>query len=321
VIIDYTNGFDESQLEKETLQMLRMEQHHVQFEPWPINPFRRQTTGSGNKVYEEKIFNTAQRVASVFSSVYYLGDQQKSVLYQAVREGIEEHGAEMDLTRLMEILDRYASEGPNKESAATVQSRLMPFVHGEPFGREHPESWNNFYADPDHLCHVIQLMGCPKDFSALVTEFSLVDLYWFARSTGNKDRPKVVVLDEIQNLDHSESGPLCSFLTEGRKFGLSMILATQTLQNLKPDARHRLFQASHKLFFRPAETEVQEYAKILERSTGESAEYWVKRLSSLGKGECYSLGPIADDASGELRDRALKIKITSLGERLARHQG
>jgi len=42
-------------------------------------------------------------------------------------------------------------------------------------------------------------------------------------------------------------------LTEGRKFGLSLILATQTMENLKGEKQSRLFQAGHKLFFRPAE--------------------------------------------------------------------
>ncbi len=133
-------------------------------------------------------------------------------------------------------------------------------------------------------------------------------------SLANKINP--LVLDEIQNLDHRLSSPLAKILTEGRKFGLSMILATQTLSNLHPEERDRLFQASQKLFFKPAETEVREYARVLEHSTNEKAELWIKRLSSLGKGECYAFGPALNPSNGNLEEKAFPIKITALGERI-----
>jgi DNA phosphorothioation-dependent restriction protein DptH len=193
-------------------------------------------------------------------------------------------------------------------------------VDGEPFGEEHPESWQNFYNDPVHRSHVVQMVGCGKEFSRLATEFTLIDLYWFARGSGNQNQPKVVVLDEIQNLDHSQNGPIAGFLTEGRKFGISLILATQTLSNLHSEEKDRLFQASHKLFFKPAETEIKEYAKILEHTKGEKSDIWIERLSGLNKGECYSLGPSLNPATGELEDKAFKIKITSLGERILRQE-
>ena len=46
---------------------------------------------------------------------------------------------------------------------------------------------------------------------------------------------KYVVLDEVQNLDHRQGSPLEKMLREGRKFGVSLILATQTLSNLKKE--------------------------------------------------------------------------------------
>ncbi len=109
--------------------------------------------------------------------------------------------------------------------------------------------------------------------------------------------------------------PLGKMLTEGRKFGLSLVLATQTLSNLKAEERDRLFQAGHKLFFKPADTEVREYGKILERATNEKTDVWIRRLTSLNKGECYSLGPSLNPQSGKLSDKAFRINITSFEER------
>jgi DNA phosphorothioation-dependent restriction protein DptH len=155
-----------------------------------------------------------------------------------------------------------------------------------------------------------------KDAARLITEFSLVDLYWYYRASGSKDKPKVIVLDEIQNLDHRLNSPLGQFLTEGRKFGISLILATQTLSNLDKDERDRLFQASHKLFFKPADTEIRSFAQILADATGLKNEEWVRRLTSLKRGECYSLGPAVNEATGTFEvNRYFKIRIKALEDR------
>ena len=87
------------------------------------------------------------------------------------------------------------------------------------------------------------------------------------------------------------------------------------MSNLERDQRDRLFLAGHKLFFRPADTEVRSYAEIAAVSTGEKAEAWVKKLAGLKKGECYSLGPSLNEATGKLEVKAFKVRISPLGER------
>jgi len=124
-----------------------------------------------------------------------------------------------------------------------------------------------------------------------------------------------VVLDEVQNLDHRKDSPLEKFLREGRKFGISLILATQTLSNFEQQERDRLFQAAHKLFFAPADTEIKRFADILrDNFPTSSKDEWIQRLSRLQKGECLSIGP-AMNAEGKLENRVLELKITSLRER------
>ena len=150
----------------------------------------------------------------------------------------------------------------------------------------------------------------------MITEFSLIDLYWYYRTRGNKDTPKVIVLDEIQNLDHRLDSPLGHFLTEGRKFGIALVLATQSLSNLSREERDRLFQASHKLFFRPADTEMKSFAQILGDATDRNVEEWVQRLSTLKRGECYSLGYAYNEERKSLEpNRYFRIRVSSLEQR------
>ncbi len=67
---------------------------------------------------------------------------------------------------------------------------------------------------------------------------------------------------------------------------------------------------------KPAETKVREYAKILEYSTNEEAELWITRLSKLNKGECYAFGPSLNQKTGQLEEKAFRIKITAIEKRV-----
>lgn len=317
LIVDYTNGFTNSQLEDELRASLNPVQHVVQRQPLRINPFRRITQTIDDQDFLESESSTAQRVAGVFSEVYNFGDQQKSALYQAVKGGVESAGDRgMVLHDLVPTLKEIAEEGGAASSVVTsVISRILPFVDQNPFGEEDETSWEQLFTDSEARCHVLQLANFARDVARLITEFSLVDLYRFYRSSGSPKRPRVVVLDEIQNLDHREEGPLGQLLTEGRKFGFSLILATQIMSNLNKDERDRLFNASHKLFFRPTDTEMRTYADIAAMLSGDKSDVWQKRLSGLQKGECYSLGPSLNPATQKLEQKAFRVRITALGER------
>lgn len=332
LIVDYSNGFFDNQIEEEFKSLLQPVQHVVRKKPLAINPFRQKIEIIAGSSMPEGPSNTAQRVSGVFAEVYNLGDQQKSALYQAVKSGVGSYGETADMLkdigiespnetamtindlipRLEELIEEKGAIGT---AASSLISKIRPFVDQNPFGREDPESWEKIYSDTHYRCHILQLTGFLRDASRLITEFSLIDLYWFYRGTGTKDRPRVIVLDEIQNLDQREESPLAQLLREGRKFGFSLILATQTMSNLEKDARDRLFNAGHKLFFRPAETEIKSYAEIAAMSSNEKPDAWIKKLASLKKAECYSIGPSLNEATGELEIKVFKIRITSLQER------
>ena len=145
LIVDYTNGFESAQLEDETQPMLKPKQHFVRIKPLPINPFRKQVTRIDEQDLPEKATDTSNRVMSVFDSVYNLGDQQKSTLYQAGKRGLELFKESMDLEKLVEVLEQFKRDGENKDSAISILSKITPFVDGEPFGKEDAHGWKRFF--------------------------------------------------------------------------------------------------------------------------------------------------------------------------------
>ncbi|MGM0608252.1 MAG: ATP-binding protein [Candidatus Muiribacteriota bacterium] len=316
LVVDYTNGFLPEQLEDETKKYLYPKQHYIIKEPLPISPFKLQNQIIGGEIFPENIGTASKRITSIFNSVHDLGPQQYSVLLDAVNDGIQTYGDTFNLEILLDILEGYLDDKSKQKAAVqSLMSKLKPFIMDSPFSSENTGiSWDYLFTDKNHLCNIFQLAGLDMQAWKLVSEFLMWDFYSFVRGAGNKNLPKVLVLDEVQNLNHREEFPLAKYLTEGRKFGISLILATQTLINLYPEERNRLFQAGHKLFFKPADTEVKEYSKVLETVTSEPAKLWADRLSKLKKGECYSVGPSLNN-NNELETKAFKIAVTSMQDR------
>ncbi len=313
VIVDYTQGFTHNQLEDIFLKVAKPHSHFVIQSPLPINPFRKQTIvldEVNNLSIPEKPHITAMRVISVLDSVYILGEQQIGRLSKIMEEGLELFGSDYSFSYLLEKLD----EQDDKLSQG-LSNKLGPFVKTTPFGKEDPESWKKIYSDKTSSNFIIQLTGLPRELYRMITEFILWDFYFYARNYGSKNSPTPLVLDEIQNLSHNKDAPLAGILQEGRKFGISAILATQILSQFKPEEKDRLFQTSHKLFFQPAESEIKEYGKLLERlSPGYSSDYWENQLSALQKGECISVGPGVDN-NGNIKKMIQKISVTSFEKR------
>jgi DNA phosphorothioation-dependent restriction protein DptH len=104
-------------------------------------------------------------------------------------------------------------------------------------------------------------------------------------------------------------------IREGRKFGLSLILATQDMEQFNQEQRARLFMTGHKLFFKPPTSGIDNLAKMLSSATPDTNKNeWAERLAKLEKGQCWSLGSV-QMPDGSLREKAILVNITALDAR------
>ena len=310
LIIDYTDGFLPQQVEPRFRVVAKPQDHFVVKDKLPLNPFRRQQQIIDPSLppHEESPYQVATRVASIFTSVFEtMGDQQSAALVRVLETGIEEDPR----FSLDGVLSRLREDSQYGESLA---NKLEPLIKSQSFREGIGSAWEEMLTSPDRWVHVLQLKGLAREIQKMVTEFALWDLYDYACNAGSKNRPIPVVLDEIQNLDHRSDSPIDKMLREGRKFGLSLMLATQTTSQFNQEARDRLFQAGHKLFFKPASTEIERFAQLLSQSTGDSKGEWSQRLAKLEKGKCWSLGPVLT-SSGALQEKPVLVSITSLEQR------
>lgn len=309
LVIDYTDGFLPRQLESELLTVAQPQSYAVAAgTKLPLDPFKPQSDEiEGIGAIMEKPFDVAKRVASIFTAVYSsLGEQQKATLVDSIEQGVK--AGRLTLESLYDQL--------KDDEEDLLANKIMPLARTEPFAGTSESAWPEIFGDAQSLVKILQLVSIPSEIQRLIIEFVLWDLWDFMKRTGSKNRPLPVVLDEVQNLDHRSGSPLEKYLREGRKFGASMILATQTLSNFSSDQRDRLFQAAHKLFFAPASTELRTYATILKNMIpNSSAEDWATQLSALKKGECLSAG-YERRPNGDLRVMVRKVSVTALSDRL-----
>lgn len=312
MVVDYTNGFLPEHLEPEFIGSVKPRTDLIADKPLKLNPFKKQKNIVAGTELTDKAYDVATRVASVFKSVYSsIGDQQLPTLIRVIEEGLETYGEQYSFEHMLQALEEYDQTG------VKVANKLLPLVKANIFAFDNSDGWNDIYQSKDSVCRLIQMARLSRDVWLAAVEFILWDLYSYACLHGDKNSPLPIVLDEVQNLDHRLESPLGKMLTEGRKYGISLILATQTMSNLGKDEQDRLFQASHKLFFAPAMTEVQTYAKLLEQAVpGSDKKYWLSELSKLKKGECISVGMHAN-ANGVLVQSAKHLKVAQLSARLA----
>lgn len=312
MVVDYTNGFLPNQLEQEFNEEVNPKTDLVAHSPLALNPFERQSQTVAGFELTDKSHDVAARIASVFNAVYSsIGEQQLPTMIRVIEEGLDLYGADYGFDKMLTDLNEVGKVGE------ALANKLTPMVKANIFSTNSANSgWASIYGSEESRTRLIQLATLPRDVWRLATEFILWDLYAYACSTGTKSNPLPVVLDEVQNLDHRLDSPLGKMLTEGRKYGLSLILATQTLSNLKKDEQDRLFQASHKLFFAPAETEIKKYADILEVTVkGSTRQHWIEELSSLSKGYCLSVGYHLSDG-GHLELGVKKVHVSALASRV-----
>ncbi|MEH7158959.1 DNA phosphorothioation-dependent restriction protein DptH [Neobacillus drentensis] len=313
IVIDYTEGFLPNQLEPEFVEYLgdKLKQKIVYSEKLPINPFQKNIRDIGGIQLPESNTDVAERIKSVFAAVYKsLGIQQQNAIYEAILLGLDKYDSNMSLLKLKAILEEDGSS-----YSKTALSQIRPLIDRNPFSNENEIKWNDVVESNGEV-YIIQLTGFPRDVQLMITEFILWDLWNFSVRYGNKNKPMPVIMDEAQNLDHTEKSPSARILTEGRKFGWSAWYATQFLKSqLDADELARLQNASQKIYFSPPEQELSTIAASLSKDNQEK-KYWENKLASLKKGQCIVHGPVLKDNNDLSNPVATVVNILPLSERI-----
>lgn len=152
---------------------------------------------------------------------------------------------------------------------------------------------------------VVDFSGYPKSMQLILTQLVLSVLWRYYQIYGHQmEEGTMIMLDEFQNLPLKDGFVLTQILREGRKFNLSLLLATQTIFTFDVATRTILQQPGTKLYFRPVESELKKIAKQFPDIGVADAE---KLLQNLKIGECLACGEF--EIAGRSKLKTLKVSF------------
>lgn len=308
LIVDYTDGFLENHLEQEFLTRLgeNVETKYIFKDKLPINPFKKNEIDLGEFKISEENDDIADRVVQIIDFVFKLGIQQSSLLKETIKNGLDVYGESFTFTKLKQrLLDEETS------NTISLVGRISKLLDKDPFVYNNNDfSWQKVFNNQGKV-NIMQLKGFVPDIQKIITEFLLWDLYNFSERKGEKNLPIPVLLDEMQNLNHKESSPTTKILKEGRKFGWSSWLATQSISSIKNNNGDisALFNAAQQIHFAPPEDQIPFISKNIS-TNNEERRRLEHELSSLNKGECIVNG--YSYLNGQLKKVVETIEVTPI---------
>lgn len=312
VIFDYTGGFVPSKIEEEVKQQLdgKIHQHFVRKDKLQINPFKIQMMDMDGFSIPEDAVDVSERIKDILVHVYNFGEQQGAAIYQACKNGLKKYGKKMNFDYFRKELEELGTK-----EAKSVYNKIISFLDYDIFDTEHEADWGDIlYKDGQVTVFQLSFVQS-KDMQIAITEMILWDMWYYSVKNGSEDKPFAVILDEAQNLSFGDKAPTTKILTEGRKFGWSGWFATQFLKGqLKPEEINRLQQAALRIYFKPADDEIQSMANSIDPGK-KDINRWIKQLQNSQKGECVVIG---DGVYGESQRKSVPIpvKVSSIGERI-----
>lgn len=226
---------------------------------------------------EEEADDICEAVVDVFSNVRRLGSSQKRTLSRACHNAIEARAYyDDDMKGLYASLE--ACEGDGGQALIDTFGMLMKKAKFIKDGK----LWE------DGGITVLDFSEFNVSYQILLAELVMSILWRHHRIYGQQTKEPVwIVCDEFQSLNLKGDSVLTQILREGRKFNLSLLLATQTLSIFDTGCRALLQQSATKLYFRPSESDIKKVSKDI---LGIQREKVQQMLHKLAVGECLAEG-------------------------------
>ena len=239
----------------------------------PCRLFTPLVTPKGNL---EDPLDTAGAVADIFTRAAKLSLRKSSVMRKAC-EAVMESGA-------------YSSEGIAAIGEALIKqdsrdsTDLYELLH-HIFRRNALIDGESLFSEGINILHLSEFdLGT----QAFLAEIILSYIWRMAVANQFKERNLYLFLDEAQNFNHDEKSPLAQAISEGRRMGVNLILATQmVLQGTTNSVQQRLTQCGLILYGQPAANRVNLTAKNISVS---NADNYSLILQGLRVGEFIATG-------------------------------
>lgn len=240
----------------------------------PLGFFQRLEFPDGSM---ESVEDTAGATSDMISRTMKFGVDQRAILRAAIEGAFKcNNGRTATFSDVAQQL-----QGSGIKSASKLYERLRFLFTRDLFIEGHKA------ITPGRI-NVIQLGKFDLEVQEVIQELVLSYIWRLANTGRFKEHNLWLFIDEVQNVNAESNGSLARMISEGRKMGVNLILATQmVLQGKTNSVQQRLPQAGLMLFYKPAANRMGLTAKMI--SPGD-ADTWALRLKNLRIGEFVATG-------------------------------
>ncbi|WP_376796815.1 ATP-binding protein [Thermogemmatispora sp.] len=250
----------------------------------PFSPFECAASGLAWRT-------NALAISEIFAQVAGLGAIQRDVIYTAVRDAYHAHGFEDELSKeerskltyptLQEVFHRIELTA-KQHQVGNVTARCRPLLEMDLFRPEEPPVNLSSLIGPGLVIDLHQLYAELLQLSA--GAFLLHKLYKDMFHWGPAERLRLaIVLDEAHRLAKDRTLP--RLMKEGRKFGIAVIVASQSLGDFHPEI---LNNAGTRIIFRMNYPESRKAASFIRAGQGSQI---IERIEQLSVGRAYVQTP------------------------------
>ncbi len=229
---------------------------------------------------KERLIDTINAVIDVFDRTLKLGYGQRSSLRKAIdyviEEGTYNEGGFYALEHALARIDTPAAEAVREKLYPLIAHNI--FRHGDFFIKE-------------GKINVVRLSKFDSGTQEAVAELLMAYIWRLGLAKKFKENEIFLFVDEFQNLPSGRRSALAQILSEGRKFGINLILATQQMPRAGTSSIvfQRMLQCGLILYFRPSVDQIRMIAKMIDP---ENINEWVHVLRDLRKGEFVASGAL-----------------------------
>ncbi|MCD8397235.1 MAG: hypothetical protein LUD12_08660 [Lachnospiraceae bacterium] len=135
--------------------------------------------------------------------------------------------------------------------------------------------------------NIVSFAGMNEEARKMTIEILLASIMRKRREDSDATEGLTIVIDEFQHLSLKKGLSLHQILTEGRKYGLNLILATQFVAGFDREQKAVINQAAVQVYFKQADSEARNVARNISAA---KREYWEMKLKELKIGEAVAVG-------------------------------
>lgn len=228
---------------------------------------------------EESYVNFLSYLVDSFSTVYKLGIRQQGALRTVIEYGIKhcsQYETEMDAIAA-------GLDGQDSDLALGVHSKLWQVLHGGIFRKSNKQ-----------FCvgkiNIFDFTGINPTAQRELTEIMLSFIWKRLRTERRKSEKICLVIDECQHFLVKSNSILLEMLRESRKYGVNIILSTQSNSGLTSAVMAAVNQTAIQLYFRPS---VSDMKKIADMINPQDTGRWLLKLKELNVGESVATGNLS----------------------------